>query len=101
MFVQITDLVMAGDPERLFVSGVFADRIVLVDDDEWNVQTGVFSAYGGNGQRGPYIPEETGFVAKFNPTTKNWQTLSGTWGDGDDVHDLHGFVLLLHLWVQR
>ena len=88
MYVQITDLEMAGDPERLFVSGVFADRLVLDDDDEWNVQTGVFSAYTGNGQRGPYIPEETGFVAKFNPTTKNWQTLSGTWGDGDDVHDL-------------
>ena len=88
MYVQITELEMAGNPERLFVSGVFADRLVLDDDDEWNVQTGVFSGYTGNGQRAPYIPEETGFVAKFNPTTKNWQTLSGTWGDGDDVHDL-------------
>ena len=42
---------MAGNPERLFVSGVFADRFVLDDDDEWNVQTGIYSGYDADGTR--------------------------------------------------
>ena len=78
-----------GWKSRAFVRfWCLCDGLVLDDDDEWNVQTGIYSGYDADGTRSVYIPEETGFVAKFNPTTKNWQTLSGNWGDGDDVHDL-------------
>ena len=76
-FARLTGIVIDGDPERIYLTGVYAGKLV-VDNIELTESTG--------------YDNEIGFILKYNPTTKSWQKLADGCGyiksECDIIHDI-------------